>query len=71
MICVCLTSKGPGPEEDDGVSEPVSLAVEADLVHQCIGRNLVVRRAGHFSSGQDGIPETFILVALCIENELW
>ena len=42
MICVCLTSKGPGPEEDDGVSEPVSLAVEANLVHQCIGRNLVI-----------------------------
>ena len=64
----------PSPEEDDGVSEPVSLAVEADLVHQCIGRNLVVRRARHFSSSQDGIPKHSNypnLVALDIVNEVW
>ena len=55
------SGKGTGPEEHDGVSEPVPLAVKADLVHQCIRCNLVVRRAVHFSSSQDSVPESSLL----------
>ena len=69
------SGKGTSPEEDDGVPEPVPLAVEADLVHQCIGRNLVVRRASHFSSGQDRVPESFqsykLVIIVYIEPEIW
>ena len=72
LVPVLLKSgKGAGTEEDNGVPEPVPLAVEPDLVHQGIGRNLVVGRAVHFSSGQDGIPETFQLSQLHIVNEIW
>ena len=36
--------KSSRPEEDDGVAEPISLPVEADLVEESVGRNFVVLR---------------------------
>ena len=36
--------KSSRPEEDDGVAEPISLPVEADLVEESVGRNFVVVR---------------------------
>merc|ERR550539_2068027 len=36
------TSQSASPEEDESVTEPVPLSVEADLVHQSVGGDLVV-----------------------------
>merc|ERR1711963_770833 len=43
------TSKSSGSEEDKGVSQPVSLPVKSNLVHEGIGSNLVVRGGSDLS----------------------
>ena len=45
------------PEEDEGVSKPVSLTVEGNLVHQRPDCRLVVRAGGDLGLAQARIPQ--------------
>merc|ERR550532_50574 len=61
------TSQSAGPEEDEGVAEPVPVPVEVDLVHQSVGGGLVVAGAGDLSLTQAGVPHLVVRV----EHPIW
>merc|ERR1719412_1450515 len=52
--------KRSGSEEDKGVSQPVSLPVESNLVHESIGGGLVVAGAGNLSLSQASISHLVV-----------
>merc|ERR550532_477632 len=54
------TSQSAGPEEDEGVAEPVPVPVEVDLVHQSVGGGLVVAGAGDLRLTQAGVPHLVV-----------
>merc|ERR1719515_589903 len=55
-------SQSTGPEEDQGVSQPISLTGEVDLVHEGIGGDLVVAGAGNLSLSEASIPHLVVRV---------
>merc|ERR1719400_3022114 len=61
------TSQSAGPEEDEGVAEPVPVPVEVDLVHQSVGGGLVVAGAGDLSLTQAGVPH----LVVGVEHPIW
>merc|ERR1719225_288080 len=56
------TGESTGSEEDKGVSQPVSLPAEADLVHESIGGSLVVAGAGNLGLAQASVPHLEVRV---------
>merc|ERR1711963_1172197 len=56
------TGKSSSSEEDKGVSQPVSLPVKANLVHEGICCDLVVRGGGNFSLSKTGISHLEVRV---------
>lgn len=60
--------KSTRPEEDDGVAEPISLPVEADLVEESVGRDFVVLRRVYFSrsKGRVSVSARSLLKHNCI-----
>merc|ERR1719400_144954 len=61
------TSQSAGPEEDEGVAEPVPVPVEVDLVHQSVGGGLVVAGAGDLSLTQAGVSH----LVVGVEHPIW
>merc|ERR1719394_1620276 len=49
------TSKSSSSEEDKGMSQPVSLTVKSNLVHEGIGGNLVVRGGSNLSLSKTSV----------------
>merc|ERR1712012_1205990 len=56
------TSKSSSSEEDKGVSQPVSVSGEVDLVHESVDSSLVVAGAGNLSLSQASIPHLEVRV---------
>merc|ERR1711963_714473 len=56
------TSKSSSSEEDKGVSQPVSLPVKSNLVHEGIGSNLVIRGGSNLSLSQARISHLEVRV---------
>merc|ERR1711963_765474 len=56
------TSKSSSSEEDKGVSQPVSLPVKSNLVHEGIGSNLVIRGGSNFSLSKTSISHLEVRV---------
>merc|ERR1719394_2244199 len=67
------TSKSSSSEEDKGMSQPVSLTVKSNLVHEGIGGNLVVRGGSNLSLSKtdqvdrgDSLATTSLLLLLTL-----
>merc|ERR1711963_455123 len=56
------TSKSSSSEEDKGMSQPVSLTVKSNLVHEGIGGNLVVRGGSNLSLSKTSISHLEVRV---------
>merc|ERR1719394_1286866 len=56
------TSKSSGSEEDKSMSQPVSLTVKSNLVHEGIGGNLVVRGGSNLSLSKTSISHLEVRV---------
>merc|ERR1712012_1462220 len=56
------SSKSSGSEEDKGVSQPVSVSGEVDLVHESVDSGLVVTGAGNLSLAQASISHLEVRV---------
>merc|ERR1719412_645392 len=54
--------KRSGSEEDKSVSQPVSLPVESNLIHESIGGGLVVAGAGNLSLSKASIPHLVVRI---------
>merc|ERR1719192_230139 len=52
--------KRSGSEEDKGVSQPVSLPIESNLVHESVGGGLVVAGAGNLSLSQASVSHLVV-----------
>merc|ERR1719192_591458 len=52
--------KRSGSEEDKGVSQPVSLSVESNLVHESVGGGLVVAGAGNLGLAQASVSHLVV-----------
>merc|ERR1719428_2452764 len=61
------TSQSSGSEEDEGVSQPVPVTGEVDLVHQGVGGGLVVAGAGDLSLSQTSVSH----LVVGVEHPVW
>merc|ERR1719477_89121 len=55
ISCLLKTCKGTSSEKNKSVTKTISLAVKANLVHQCIGSNLIIRGASNLSGSKNSI----------------
>merc|ERR1719233_1777531 len=62
ISCLLKTSKGTSSEEHKGMAKTISLTIKANLVHQGICSNLIIRRAGNLCSSKDCITHLEVWV---------